>query len=159
VILALDPGSERTGAVLWTGTKVAWARADLPNDHVLEVIQAHRSTQIVAEWIEHYGPTIHAGADVYKTCRWIGRMEQRALDAGAEFHTVTRREVKLHLCGSMRAKDPDVRTALVDRFGGEQIAKGRKASPGPLFGVSSHAWSALAVAITFDEQTQARRTG
>lgn len=62
---------------------------------------------------------------------------------------MTRRAVKLHLCGSMRAKDGNIRQALVDRFGGQAQAVGTKKAPGPLFGLSSHRWSALAVAVTW----------
>jgi hypothetical protein len=43
----------------------------------------------------------------------------------------------------MRAKDANIRQALIDRFG----AVGTKKMPGPLFGVSSHYWAALAVAV------------
>lgn len=63
---------------------------------------------------------------------------------------VKRSEVKRHLCGSLRAKDANVRQAIIDRYGG-QAAIGRKATPGPLYGVTSHAWAALAVAITARE--------
>jgi hypothetical protein len=60
---------------------------------------------------------------------------------------VFRRDVKLHLCGSARAKDPNIRQALLDRFG----PVGTKKAPGPLYGVKSHIWSALAVAVTASE--------
>ncbi len=37
-------------------------------------------------------------------------------------------------------------------FGGtKEAAIGKKASPGPLYGVSSHAWQALAVAVVVAE--------
>jgi len=55
--------------------------------------------------------------------------------------------VKLHLCGSARAKDTNIRQALIDRYGGS-AAIGKKAAPGPLYGVSKDVWSALAVAVT-----------
>jgi len=39
---------------------------------------------------------------------------------------------------SARAKDGNIRVALLDRFGGEKVAKGTKAEPRPLYGVSGH---------------------
>ena len=59
-----------------------------------------------------------------------------------------RRAVKLALCGDSRAKDANIRQALIDRFGGS-AAIGRKAAPGPLYGISRDVWSALAIAVTY----------
>jgi hypothetical protein len=54
--------------------------------------------------------------------------------------------VKLHLCESVRANDSNIRAALIDRFGpGKEKAVGRKATPGPLFGLKGDEWSALAI--------------
>jgi len=61
---------------------------------------------------------------------------------------ITRNEVKLHLCNSTRVKDAGIRQVIIDRFGGKAIAIGKKANPGPFYGVKSHLWSALAVAVT-----------
>jgi hypothetical protein len=55
---------------------------------------------------------------------------------------VYRNAVKLHICGTPRAKDPNIRQALIDKYG----APGTKKNPGPTYGVSSHLWSALAIA-------------
>ncbi|MNY62967.1 hypothetical protein D3C86_1998680 [compost metagenome] len=64
--------------------------------------------------------------------------------------------MKLHLCKTPRAKDANVRQALLDMFprtgGGKTPQIGTKAQPGPLFGVSSHAWAALGVAVTAAHQ-------
>lgn len=62
-----------------------------------------------------------------------------------------RRAVKLALCGDSRAKDANIRQALIDRFGGS-AAIGRKAAPGPLYGISRDVWSALAIAVTYTIQ-------
>lgn len=115
------------------------------------------SADILAlESVASYGMAV--GAEVFETCVWSGRFLQRWEDArgpSAEVRPsqrIYRREVKLHLCGSSRAKDPNVRQALIDRYGpGKDVAIGRKATPGPLYGVTSHVWSALAVAVTADE--------
>jgi hypothetical protein len=63
-----------------------------------------------------------------------------------------RRAVKLALCGDSRAKDANIRQALIDRFGGS-AAIGRKANPGPLYGISPDVRSALAIAVTYTLQS------
>jgi hypothetical protein len=63
-----------------------------------------------------------------------------------------RRDVKVLLCNSSKAKDSNVRQALLDLFprsgGGATPQIGTKSQPGPLYGVSTHAWPALGVAVT-----------
>ena len=91
------------------------------------------------------------GREVFETCVWIGRFQQAWRDPGA-VELVYRKDVKLHLCGTNKAKDANVRQALLDMFprtgGGATPQVGTKHQPGPLYGVSSHAWPALGVAIT-----------
>jgi len=62
----------------------------------------------------------------------------------------------MNLCGVMKAKDGNIRQALIDRFpatGGGKIPQiGTKAKPGPLYGFSRDKWAALAVAVTFQDQ-------
>ena len=57
----------------------------------------------------------------------------------------------MRLCNSMRAKDANVRQAILDRFGGKAAAIGRKRQPGPLYGIAGDLWAALAVGITWWE--------
>lgn len=104
---------------------------------------------VVIEGIESFGMAV--GKEVFETVFWSGRFAEKA----GVFHRVFRKQVKLHLCGSMKAKDPNIRQALIDRFGGvEGKAKaiGKKAEPGPLYGIKSHIWSALAVAVTYSDR-------
>ncbi len=71
-----------------------------------------------------------------------------------------RREVKLHLCGTARAKDNNIRAALLDRFGGSRsVAVGTAKHPGPLYGIRSHEWAALALAVTFWDQHEGGDNG
>jgi hypothetical protein len=103
--------------------------------------------------IASYGMPV--GAEVFETCVWIGRFAERWQHAYGYEHVpprmVYRREVKLHLCGSSKAKDPNVRQALIDKWGGKDKAIGKKASPGPLYGLTGDCWAALAVAVTAAE--------
>lgn len=63
----------------------------------------------------------------------------------------------MHLCHTKRSDDSMVRQALIAQWGGEAVARGKAKTPRrPLHGVVSHAWSALAVAVTWSD---ARRVG
>ena len=96
---------------------------------------------LAIEMISSYGMPV--GREIFDTCVWIGRFVEQWTDPAA-VKLIPRGDVKLHVCGSLRAKDSNIRQALIDRLG----PAGTKAKPGPTYGVKSHAWAALAVAIT-----------
>ena len=105
---------------------------------------------LAVEMVESFGMAV--GKEVFETVFWVGRFCQ-AWEPN-DWHRVYRKEVKIHLCRSHRAKDGNIRQALIDRFSdgrGKDVAIGKKANPGPLFGVSADSWSALAVAVTYAE--------
>jgi hypothetical protein len=90
------------------------------------------------------------GKEVFDTCIWTGRFIQAHKEAHglkAEHTLVYRKDVKIHFCHSMKAKDSNIRQALIDRFGGKDKAIGKKNAPGPLYGVSKDMWQALAVGL------------
>jgi hypothetical protein len=97
--------------------------------------------------IASYGMPV--GREVFETCLWIGRFVEAWASRGGEYRLVYRREVKLHLCESVRANDANIRAALIDRFGpGKPAAIGTKKAPGPLYGLKGDEWAALGVALT-----------
>ena len=151
MLLAIDPGNEESAYVLYDGSARTIAdKGKSPNTEVLELVWSTsvwvNADHLAIEMIASYGMPV--GREVFETCVWIGRFIQ----AWRRPHAlVYRRDVKLHLCGSPRAKDGNVRTALIDRWGGKDKAIGRKKSPGPLYGVSADIWQALAVAVTYSE--------
>lgn len=152
-ILAIDPGSEQSAWVLFDGVRVR-DHAIWPNADVLDLARdgALGDTPVVIEEIASYGMAV--GREVFQTVRWSGRFEQAVLErlwrtGCGSVRYLLRREVKLHLCQSARAKDANVRQALLDRFGGEKVAKGCKALPGPLYGLRKDEWAALAIACTW----------
>ena len=91
--------------------------------------------------IASYGMAV--GREVFETCVWIGRFKQ-AFRAPEMVRLVYRKDVKMHICGTPRAKDANIRQALIDILG----PQGSKKAPGPTYGVASHAWAALGVAVT-----------
>jgi hypothetical protein len=146
-ILGVDPGPKETAWVLWDSQehcKVHFGYEN--NDTALAGFRAFKqggAVDVMAmEMIASYGMAV--GASVFETCVWIGRF----LEAWQGPHElVYRKDVKMHLCGSMRAKDTNVRQALLDKIG----PVGSKTKVGPLYGVSGDVWSALAVAVTYAE--------
>lgn len=117
----------------WMIARLRELRADSgPSDHV------------AIEMIASYGMPV--GKEVFDTCVWIGRFIEAW---GGPYTLVYRREVKMFLCGNNTAKDGNIRQALIDRYGGKVAAIGNKKSPGPLYGISADVWSALAVAVTW----------
>lgn len=102
------------------------------------------------------------GEETFETCVWTGRMMQSIYEVNenAPIRRYKRVPIKVHLCGTAQAKDPNVRQALIDRFGGSAAIRRGKAAkvrkgvvvepevlPGALCGIASHCWSALAVAV------------
>lgn len=141
VIYALDPGTEQTGWVLFDGTRVLDSGVH-PNHDVKRWVRAGQGADVLAiEMMKARGmPTSN---DEFRTLVWIGRF-QEAWSNPEAVRLVYRQDVKLHICGSMRAKDPNIRAALIEAIG----PQGTKKNPGPTYGVASHAWAALAVAVT-----------
>lgn len=147
-ILAIDPGTTQSAFVLWDGATLH-AKGIVPNEELRALLISRDLMPfdlVAVEMIACYGMPV--GRETFETCLWIGRFTERA---GAPVRLVFRKDVKLHLCGSTRAKDGNIRQALIDRHGAPGTAKVR----GKLYGISSHLWAALAVAeYTIETQTK-----
>jgi hypothetical protein len=156
-IFAIDPGTTESAYVIWDGSYVL-DRGVAGNYHLLECIGGSMwpgwDMRLAIEMIASYGMPV--GAEVFETCVWIGRFIQSWTTRRGNWTKVYRLDVKLALCGSARAKDGNVRQALIDRFGGKDKAIGRKANPGPLYGISGDLWAALGVAVAVTLPTFAR---
>jgi hypothetical protein len=146
IVLALDPGTTKTAFALWSGAEVLQCGHE-DNADVLQIIREQRLAYevLACEMVASYGMAV--GREVFETVYWIGRFIEAADQAGEEHRLVYRKDVKLHICNSPRAKDANIRQALIDRFGDV----GTKKNPGPLRGVKSHIWAALAVAVYASE--------
>lgn len=148
-VLAIDPGPVQSQFLWWDAHFGVERHGLVDNRDIFDEIGARPviGTHVCIEMVESFGMAV--GREVFETVFWSGRFAEFAAHRGITFHRIGRKDVKLHLCHSMRAKDPNIRQALIDRFGGKDVAIGRKSSPGPLYGISSHAWAALALAVTF----------
>ncbi len=155
VIYAIDPGSEQSALViLWPDGTVSGGIHD--NKALLFDLRLRVgvpwTAHLVIEQIASYGMPV--GAEVFATCVWIGRFIEAWTShaAPSTWSLLPRKDVNLELCGSLRAKDAHIRQALIDRYGGKAAAIGTKKAPGPLYGLKSHCWAALAVAETYRAQ-------
>ena len=148
-ILAIDPGTERSALVLLHEGRIV--RHGLQeNAWLLGFLESYSATVpapvLAVEMIASYGMPV--GREVFETCVWIGRFVQVWQPLPVEY--VYRREVKLHLCGSPKAKDANIRQALLDLYG----AQGTKKSPGPTHGLKADEWAALGVAETMRDRLE-----
>lgn len=152
-IAAIDPGTTHSALLFCEvsrGHLPDIDSADIePNDAVLrairELIASRGCDAVWVEDIQSFGMPV--GSEVFETVRYTGRIQQLAAERSVRVSFYKRTEIKLALCKSTRAKDPSVRVALLDLYGGKQKAIGRKKTPGPLYAIRSHLWSALAVAV------------
>lgn len=126
-----------------------------PNESIVEMLDDDSWSfgTLAIEMVACYGMPV--GESTFETCVWIGRFIEAY---GGDHVKVYRKKkaecesVTMHLCKSSRAKDSNIRQAIIDRYeptGGGKIPQiGTRAQPGPLYGIKSHLWSALAVGIT-----------
>lgn len=143
-ILAIDPGPEESAFVLWDGKRIL-DKGIFRNDDFLNCdkhIFTHegRESHLVIEKISSYGMPV--GKDIFETVFYTGRICQ---EWKGFWHRLPRMDVKMHICHSMRAKDSNIRQALIDRFG----PPGTKKNQGLTYGLKSHLWSAFALAVTW----------
>ena len=153
-ILAIDPGTHQSAwARFEDGTPANFGICD--NLTMLQLVESaarlHPAIDpltVVIEKVESFGMAV--GAEVFETVRWAGRFEQAAQPAPVV--RIGRKAVKVAITGSPRAKDANIRQAVMDRFGGSvSIKKG-----GVLYGVKADIWQAIAVGLTYLEQSDVR---
>jgi hypothetical protein len=136
--VGIDPGQRTSGLCrIEPAAKGAWrptlALARAPNPAVADCLANARGLAGVGiETASCYG--LPVGASVFETVLWAGRFAQAAFACTENVFLVTRAQVKRALCPGERANDVAVRQRLLSMFG-------------PVKGVGSHAWAALAVAF------------
>jgi hypothetical protein len=137
-IIGIDPGNKETAFVVITGGKIR-EHHYLPNDEALDVLQIidkNYICDIYCEMIASYGMSV--GKSIFDTCLFIGRI----IEALPSVKLITRNVIKNVICNSSKAKDANIRQALIDIYG----EVGTKKNQGGTFGMSGDKWAALAVA-------------
>lgn len=135
-ILAIDPGPDMSAYVLWNNKVLA--HGHITNTEMRQILIREDYDECAIEMVASYGMAV--GASVFNTCRWVGRFEELACKAPMLCY---RKDIKMFLCKTMRSKDKDIRQALLNLVG----PQGTKDKQGPTYGLKSHTWSALAVAV------------
>ncbi len=155
-ILAIDAGNRESG----------YAVIDMPNFRLIDFgkveneellkmlsIIPYKLDTVALEMVACYGMPV--GKDVFETCVWIGRFKQ-ALQ-GHDINYVYRKDEKITLCNSLKAKDSNIRQALINRYAKHDFknGKGTKKNPDTFYGVSKDVWQAIAVGVTLYETKKA----
>lgn len=147
-MFAIDPGTVESAWCEFNGERVL-SSAKEPNEQVLSRLRELPIQPVAIEMVASYGMPV--GREVFETVLWTGRFYEALRHNGLVPGLTYRLAVKIHLCGTAKAKDANIRQAIIDRFpgtgGGKIAAVGTKKQPGPLYGVSGDIWAALAVAI------------
>jgi hypothetical protein len=145
-ILAIDPGSDKSGWVIYAPGRVIASGVDA-NRIVRDLVHTGgdaRCSHMACEVMRPRGEPFSSHA--METLIWVGRFMERWHDwADLDYFVpVVREDSKRFICGKGSVKDANVRQGCIELVG----PPGTKKTPGPTFGVSSHAWQALAVALT-----------
>lgn len=138
-VLAIDPGNVHSGVVRFNGERVIFAGV-IENEDVLKIIADDNSDLLAIELFVATNQRL--GNESIETIHWGGRFHQAAGDPESVI-LVPRARVKKALGLGHRDGDKEVNARLAALIG----PKGTKSNPGPTFGVSSHSWAALGVAV------------
>ena len=149
-ILALDVGTTESGYCLMDEkTYQPYSFGKVANEELLKIVQTEDYGKMVYEAFASYGMAI--GQSTIKSIEWNGRFIQCAINRDIPVFPVFRKEEKINICGSMKAKDTNIRQALIDRFAFFDFknGKGTKLNQDFFDGFSKDAWSAFAIGTTY----------
>ena len=159
MIFAVDPGDTHSGFAIIRMPDFALCEfGKVKNEELLEMLERYSRAKAVdvfaIEMVASYGMAV--GKHVFETCVWIGRFVQAIHPKEPTF--VYRKEEKLCLCGSLKAKDSNIRQALIDRYAKFDFksGKGVKKKPDTFHGVSKDVWQSIAVGVTYYENQQTK---
>lgn len=155
MILAIDPGNIESAYVVLDENLKPIAFEKCENEGIYDAMgmifkRYQNITHVAIEMLACYGMPV--GKEVFDTCVWIGRFYERIkrVDKGLnlkDIRYIYRKDEKMNLCNSMKAKDSNIIQALKDRFG----EKGTKNNPGWFYGFKKDVWQAYAVGVTYHD--------
>lgn len=154
-VLALDPGDTYTGYCFIDRETLRPIRFGKEANHiVLLMVQLEAYNFLVIERVASYGMAV--GKHVFETCEWVGRFSQASTSPVGYIY---RQDEKLHICHDSRAKDANIRRALIDRFAikDQKNGKGSKKDPDWFYQFYSDVWAAYAAGITYIETEMKER--
>ncbi len=151
LILAVDPGSVTHGVVLYNAPalRLTWVDKAATTEAVCERMRDLWTAGVPFRLaVERVSAQQHAANSLLRTAEHGGWLMCEGAAVGAPSMWMTRSQVltELHVSGGSR--DAQVRARMIELHGGsKESAVGTKREPGPLYGVTSHAWQALGVAV------------
>jgi len=159
IVLGIDPGPETHGAVLYDSDarRVLWSSKAAATEAISESLIDHAPDDVVIERPAAMGALgVGIVGHMLDTAWSAGELAQMVRADAIDVHTMTRREVlrNLGVLSGKGSSDSRVRAACIadHETPGGPPAVGRKATPGPLYGVSSHAWQALGLVLAWLER-------
>lgn len=155
IIIGIDAGNTLSGYVVlehdWGKITRVLEKGKVENNDIFQVLDRYEKYDLAIEMIASQGMAV--GRTVFETCVWNGRFYQHAADRGHinNFAWIYRKDEKMNLCGSMKAKDKNIIQALIDRFAPytPNMGKGTKKDPGFFYGFKADVWQAMAVATVY----------
>jgi hypothetical protein len=151
-ILGIDPGTTESGWVIYnTENHSIIDKGIWDNKKVLDAIAVFDFDVLSIEMVASYGMPV--GKETFETVYWIGRFVCRSEGFfKPSFRYYKKTDINPAICFNSNVKDAMIRRALLDMFpktgGGKEPSIGTKKQPGALYGINSHMFPALAVALT-----------
>lgn len=148
IILGIDPGTTESGYVTYdTEAKNILSFGKIFNHQLMRIVRNNpdEADVMAIEIVTSYGQRV--GKETFETCFLIGRCFEAFQ---GDQYRIKRVDEKKYICGTGAAKDSGIRQELLDRF--EPDLEPGKRPKGKLKGFKADIYSALAVAITCEEQ-------
>jgi hypothetical protein len=111
-MIAIDPGTEQSGVVYYENDNVTYADI-MPNAEVVKHLDSNWKQRVAIELVQPMGMPL--GMSTVWTVLWTGRFVEAA-GTETDVRWIHRTTIKADLCASTRAKDANVRQALIDLF-------------------------------------------
>ena len=149
IILAIDPGNIESAYSLINDHYEPLQFGKVGNEDMLDIIEDSLVDRVIIEMVASYGMAV--GESVFETVFWIGRFYEASIREWVQCDRVYRKDVKMNLCGQTRAKDSNIRQALIDRFAKHDFknGKGIKGNPDWFHGFKADIWQSYAVGVTY----------
>lgn len=146
-VFAIDPGYRRSAFVRFDGRQVL-SHGIEENGQLRNDLKASDYNDIlVLEEMQLFSSNYGVGKEIFDSVFWSGRFAEAWQPR--PFDRMLRSKIRAHL-GAQKGGDAAVRQALISRFGPyREDAIGKKANPGPLYGIHADEWSALALAVVW----------
>lgn len=163
IVTAIDPGNIQSAyCVMDTQDCRPLRFGKIPNEQLAEDLNSgkHEGHDVfIIERVACYGMPV--GREVFDTCEWIGRFSQIIISRyGKTPEYILRMDVKRAICHDTRARDANIRRALIDRFARHDLknGKGTKNNPDWFYGFKADIWAAYACAAAWVDMEAERQT-